>query len=150
MTLRAMSPVDASVGKRSAGGTGERILKVVVPAFCFSLFAIGAHADDTQPLRTCADPDNLPFSSDNPSNPGLYNEIGSAIAQELNRPAEAVWYRTNFGKRAIRSTLLAKQCDIFIGLPADPDLMGPALIFSKPFMQAGYALVTKRQADGVS
>jgi ABC-type amino acid transport substrate-binding protein/mono/diheme cytochrome c family protein len=128
----------------AAGIKGQAILKAFVPAFCLSLFAMSARAGEASPLRLCADPDNLPFSSDRPNNPGLYNEIGAAIARELNRPVTAVWYRTNFGKRAIRSTLLAKQCDLAIGLPADPDLMGPALIFSKSFMQAGYALVTKK------
>jgi polar amino acid transport system substrate-binding protein len=149
MTLRAISRVDAVSAKQS-GGPARTLFKALAPALCLSLLAIGARADNVPPLRLCADPDNLPFSSDKPSDPGLYNEIGSAIAQELNRPVETVWHRTNFGKRAIRSTLLAKQCDIFIGLPADPDLMGPALIFSKPFMQAGYALVTKQPADGLS
>ncbi len=150
MTLRALPAVDANAGKPGSGGVGRAILKGLVPALCFSLIAIGAHADDAPSLRICADPGNLPFSSDDPTNPGIYNEIGAAIAQELNRPLETVWHRTNFGKRAIRSTLLAKQCDIFIGLPADPDLMGPAVIFSAPFMQAGYALVTRKPADGVS
>jgi polar amino acid transport system substrate-binding protein len=137
MNLRAILPA-------AAGIKGQAILKAFVPAFCLSLSAMSARAGEASPLRLCADPDNLPFSSDRPNNPGLYNEIGAAIARELNRPVTAVWYRTNFGKRAIRSTLLAKQCDLAIGLPADPDLMGPALIFSKPFMQAGYALVTKK------
>ena len=69
-----------------------------------------------------------------------------AIAQELNRPLTEVWYRTNFGKRATRVTLLAKQCDFSVGLPGDSDFMGPALIFSRPFMKAGYALVLKKPA----
>jgi polar amino acid transport system substrate-binding protein len=144
MTLRATLPAATGAGIWGSGGKGHAILKVFVPAICLSLLAAGARADEAAPLRLCADPDNLPFSSERPDNPGLYNEIGAAIAKELNRPLTAVWYRTNFGKRAVRSTLLAKQCDLFIGLPADPDLMGPALIFSKPFMQAGYALVTKK------
>ena len=147
MNLRATLPAAAGVRIRGAGGKAQAILKTFVPAFCLSLFAVGARAGEALPLRLCADPDNLPFSSDRPSNPGLYNEIGTAIGQELDRPVTAVWYRTNFGKRAIRVTLLAKQCDLAIGLPADPDLMGPALIFSKPFMQAGYALVTKKPLD---
>ena len=145
--MTATLPAAAGAKVRRAGGQKQAILRALVPAFCLSLFAVGARAEEAPPLRLCADPDNLPFSSDRPNNPGLYNEIGAAIAQELRRPATEVWYRTYFGKRAIRSTLLAKQCDLSIGLPADPDLMGPALIFSKPFMQAGYALVTKKPLD---
>ncbi len=124
----------------------QAILKAIFPAFCLLLSAHAARADEGSPLRICADPDNLPFSSDKADNPGLYGEIGAAIGRELNRPVTAVWYRTNFGKRAMRVTLLAKQCDLAIGLPPDPDFMGPALIFSKPFMRAGYALVTKKPA----
>ena len=43
-------------------------------------------------------------------------------------------------------TLLAKQCDFSVGLPGESDFMGPALIFSRPFMKAGYALVLKKPA----
>jgi hypothetical protein len=45
-----------------------------------------AKAEDAPPLRLCADPTNLPFSSDNPSQPGLYLEIGQALGQALGRP----------------------------------------------------------------
>ena len=110
----------------------------------FSVPLTNALAGENAPLRLCADPDNLPFTSDKAENPGIYRELGKAIAQELNRPLTENWYRTNFGKRATRVTLLAKQCDFFIGLPAESDFMGPALIFSKPFMKAGYALLIKK------
>ncbi len=126
--------------------TKQAILKAIFPAFCLLLSAHAARADEVSPLRVCADPENLPFSSDKADNPGLYGEIAAAIGREFNRPVTKVWYRTNFGKRAMRVTLLAKQCDLAIGLPPDPDFMGPALIFSKPFMRAGYALVTKKPA----
>ena len=129
-----------------AGRKRGAILKASVAAFCFWIFGPGASAAENAPLRMCADPDNLPFSSNKLDNPGIYHEIGEAIAKELNRPLTEVWYRTNFGKRATRVTLLAKQCDLAIGLPADSGFMGPAVIFSRPFMQAGYALVLKKPA----
>ena len=37
-----------------------------------------ALAAGPEPLRLCADPDNLPLSSDKPATPGLYVEIGEA------------------------------------------------------------------------
>ncbi len=137
-----------SPGVRNSGTGRKRgaILKASVTAFCFSIFGIGASAAENAPLRLCADPDNLPFTSDRAENPGIYREIGKAIAEELNRPLKEVWYRTNFGKRATRVTLLAKQCDFSVGLPGESDFMGPALIFSRPFMKAGYALVLKKPA----
>ena len=67
------------------------------------------HAAGPDPLRLCADPDNLPLSSDKAGKPGLYVEIGEAIGKALGRPISTVWYRTNFGKRAVRVTMLANQ-----------------------------------------
>ena len=92
-------------------------------------------------LRLCADPANLPFSSADPKTPGLYVEIGEAIGRAMGRPVAPVWSLTYFGKRAVRTTLLAGKCDASIGLPQDKDFMGPRVIFSKPLLQIGYALV---------
>jgi len=101
-----------------------------------------AGADDVKPLRLCADPTNLPFSSDNPATPGAYLEIGQALAKALGRPVSYDWYKSYFGKRTVRVTLLGKQCDAMIGLTPSEDFMGPAVIFSKPITKEGYALVT--------
>ena len=95
-------------------------------------------------LRLCADPDNLPFSSNDPANPGIYLEIGEAIGKALGRPVTHVWYRTYFGARAVRVTMLAKQCDAMIGLPDSDDFMGPKVIFSKPLFNLGYSIVAPK------
>ena len=134
-----------SLGGRNKGA----IFRASVAALCVCFSGAAVFAAE-KPLRQCADPDNLPFSSDKPDSPGIYREIGKAIAQELNRPLTEVWYRTYFGKRATRVTLLAKQCDFSVGLPSDSDFMGPALIFSRPFLKAGYALVLKKPATVTS
>jgi polar amino acid transport system substrate-binding protein len=106
-------------------------------------------AEDNAPLRLCADPTNLPFSSDNPHQPGLYLEIGQALGQALGRPVSDDWYKSYFGKRTVRVTLLGKQCDAMIGLPLSEDFMGPAVIFSDRIAREGYALVSaKGQAIG--
>jgi polar amino acid transport system substrate-binding protein len=107
-------------------------------------------AQDAPPpnaLRLCADPTNLPFSSDDPAKPGLYLEIGDAIGKALNRPVTHVWYRTYFGKRAVRVTMLDEQCDATIGLPDSDDFMGPKVIFSKPLFNLGYAIVAPKGAS---
>src|SRR6516162_450866 len=110
-----------------------------------------AGAEDAKPLRLCADPTNLPFSSDNSETPGLYVEIGRAIAQKLGRPVAYNWYKSYFGKRAVRETLLSKRCDAMVGLPLVDDFMGPAVVFSKPVGKEGYALVspTGRKITGI-
>ena len=94
-----------------------------------------------KPLRLCADPANLPFSSADSKTPGLYLEIGEAIGRAIGRAVTPVWNLTYFGKRAVRTTLLAGKCDASIGLPLDADFMGPRVIFSKPLLKVGYALV---------
>ena len=96
------------------------------------------------PLRLCADPANLPFSSDKPGAPGLYVEIGHKIATALGRDFEPVWSLSYWGKRYLRTTLLAGQCDLAIGLPNDPDFMGQRLILTRPFLDIGYALVVPK------
>jgi polar amino acid transport system substrate-binding protein len=103
-------------------------------------------AAQTTPLRLCADPDNLPFSSKNPATPGIYIELGQEIAAALGRPFAPVWAPTYYTKKEVRSTLLAGLCDGFIGLPDDPHFMGTRLIFSKPIVKLGYALVTPPSA----
>ncbi|MGY3441897.1 MULTISPECIES: c-type cytochrome [unclassified Bradyrhizobium] len=107
--------------------------------------ALSAGADETKPpLRLCADPTNLPFSSDEPGKPGLYLEIGQAVAAKLGRSVSTNWYKSYFGKRTVRETLLSKQCDAMVGLPLIDDFMGPSVIFSKPIAHEGYALVGAR------
>ncbi|UVO29663.1 transporter substrate-binding domain-containing protein [Bradyrhizobium arachidis] len=103
-----------------------------------------ARADEEQPFRLCADPTNLPFSSDSPAQPGFYVEIGQALAKALGRPIAYDWYKSYFGKRTVRVTLLGKQCDAMIGLPRSDDFMGPAVIFSSTVAKEGYALVTAK------
>jgi polar amino acid transport system substrate-binding protein len=102
-----------------------------------------------RPLRLCADPVNMPFSSNASAAqergaPGLYIEIGRLVADALGRPMETVWSLSYFGKRNLRSTLLAGQCDLAVGLPADPELMGTRVIFTRPILTVGYALAFPR------
>jgi ABC-type amino acid transport substrate-binding protein/cytochrome c5 len=106
--------------------------------------AATSSADEAKPFRLCADPTNLPFSSNSPSQPGFYVEIGQALAQALGQPIAYDWYKSYFGKRTVRVTLLGKQCDAMIGLPRSDDFMGPAVIFSSTFAREGYALVTAK------
>jgi len=110
---------------------------------------VRAHAQAAQgageaPLRLCADPTNPPFSSSAAGEPGIYLEIGGAVAKSLGRTAEPVWQVTFYGKRSIRETLLAGKCDMFVGVPADADFMGNALIRTQPILSAGFALVTHK------
>src|SRR5215510_13856939 len=72
-------------------------------------------------LRVCADPDNLPFTNDNPVEPGLYVELAEMLA--------------------VRNTLLSDQCDAYFALPYDKGFMGKSVALTQPFLVVGYALV---------
>lgn len=129
---------------------GGRRLAVALGAFAatlsFNATPAQAAAPDPQAaepaaLRACADPDNLPFSSAGSAAKGLYVELAERIGEALGRPVVPVWYRTDYAKRALRSTLLAGQCDLFVGLPAH-DFMEKRLVMSKPFATLHYAIVT--------
>jgi ABC-type amino acid transport substrate-binding protein/cytochrome c5 len=137
---------------RSRIGIGSRISKHIAArprllggAIVAALAAAGAQAiaEDASPLRFCADPTNLPFSSDRATQPGFYVEISQALAQALGRPVTYDWYKSYFGKRTVRVTLLGRQCDAMIGLPLSDDFMGPSVIFSSKIAAEGYALVSK-------
>jgi polar amino acid transport system substrate-binding protein len=130
------------LGLKSSGRQGSSSI-----AACLRLIAVGltlafpALADEAPPLRLCADPDNLPFSSANAAMPGFYIELGNEIARALGRSFQPVWVPTYYTKRQIRLKLLAGQCDGFVGVPDDPSFMGRRVLFSKPIVRLGYALV---------
>jgi polar amino acid transport system substrate-binding protein len=126
------------------GSRLEKVARVLLLSTIMATPAVRAGADEIRPLRLCADPTNLPFSSDDPARPGLYLEIGQLVARKLERPVTYSWYKSYFGKRTVRETLLSKQCDAMVGLPQVDDFMGPAVIFSKPIAREGYALVSMK------
>ncbi|WP_312018230.1 c-type cytochrome [Bradyrhizobium semiaridum] len=119
----------------------DHVIRAVLLSTLLMAPALAAGAEEARPLRLCADPTNLPFSSDDPARPGLYLEIGQAVGAKLGRTVSTNWYKSYFGKRTVRETLLSKQCDAMVGLPLADDFMGPAVIFSRPIAHEGYALV---------
>jgi polar amino acid transport system substrate-binding protein len=92
-------------------------------------------------LRVCSDPDNLPFSSAGAGERGLYVEVAELVAAALGVRTEYVWWRTFYGKRALRNTLLADRCDAFFGVPHHDDFMGRDLILTRPFLDVGWAII---------
>jgi mono/diheme cytochrome c family protein len=108
-------------------------------------------AQAATPLRLCADPENLPFSTASAAAAtagarGLYVDIGQAVADALGRPMQTVWSLSYFGKRNIRKTMLEGHCDFAVGLPAVEDFMGPRLIMSRSIFSLGYVLAVGRNS----
>jgi ABC-type amino acid transport substrate-binding protein len=93
-------------------------------------------------LRFCADPQNLPFSSQEPQQPGFEVELAREMAQELGLRADIVWIRTEAGRTALRQ-LLEGRCDLFMGLPQDQRFLedNPRLTLSTPYYAMGHVLV---------
>lgn len=88
------------------------------------------------PLRVCADPNNLPFSNRNGE--GFENQIAELVARDLHRPLAYFWSPQRRG--FIRNTLDAGRCDVVIGVPAEFKLLQS----TRPYYRSSYAFVTRR------
>src|SRR5438094_891871 len=152
---RAARSSCSSFRRRSRGGRGggrragprldscvmirhlPRLLLVVV-ALAASVSVAGPPAGT---LRLCADPDNLPFSSATGPERGFYLDVGALVAARLGMTTDVVWWRSFYGARAVRNTLLADTCDAYVGLPAEAGYMDRRVTVSRPFLDVGYAIV---------
>ena len=107
-----------------------------------------AEAGDPAPLRMCVDADDPPFSTAATPERGIDVEVAQALAQQLGRPLRLVWVevpnRGGLGK-ALRQTLVAGQCDAYLGIPQGADvareLAERKLVASGPYLTLGYVLV---------
>lgn len=115
--------------------------RLAATSFAALLMSVGAVFAGELPLKVCADPDNLPFSSSTGNPKGFYIDLADRLAAALMRAPEPVWHPTYLGKRAVRSTLLANRCDLYIGLPADAGFMSQQVAMSTRFAVFHYALV---------
>ena len=91
-----------------------------------------ASGEQGEPIRVCADPDNLPYS--NRELQGFENKIGEVIAQELGASLDYYWWPHQRG--LVRNTLQAGQCDVLIGIPNGYD----PVLWTKPYYRSGYVL----------
>jgi polar amino acid transport system substrate-binding protein len=103
--------------------------------------ALVAPAAGAEPLRVCADPDNLPFSKEQGPERGMYVDLAELVGKQLNRPVEYTWYYTQMQRRALRNTILQDACDAVFALPANADYKVRGLQRSQPFLQVSYAIV---------
>lgn len=100
-----------------------------------------AQGDRTQSetLRVCADPNNLPLS--NNKREGYENKIAELFAQDLGWKIEYTWFPQRMG--FIRNTLRAREpnaerfkCDLVMGVPDGFELAAT----TKPYYRSTYAL----------
>lgn len=90
-------------------------------------------------IRVCADPDNMPSSSDKLE--GYENQLADLIGKELNSKIEYVWYPTRRGYFRI---LNGMYCDMALEAPTGLDMAGS----TKPYFRSGYFFVA-RQGSGL-
>jgi quinoprotein dehydrogenase-associated probable ABC transporter substrate-binding protein len=90
---------------------------------------------DSQALRVCADPRNMPFS--NEKGEGLENKIAELLAAKLQKKLDYVYFPQATG--FVRMTLGAHRCDVIMGFPQGDDLVQG----TNPYYRTAYALVAK-------
>jgi len=89
-------------------------------------------AVDTENLRVCADPSNLPFSNENKE--GYENDIANLLGDKLGIPVVYEFFPQVIGY--VRNTLNKKKCDIIIGITASNDLV----LNTVPYMRWSYGM----------
>src|SRR5262249_43271810 len=91
---------------------------------------------DPKVLRVCADPNNLPFSTD--KGEGFENKLAELLAEKLGKGLSYSWYPQATG--FVRNTLAAHKCDVIMGIPQGDDLVQ----VTNPYYRTAYALVFKQ------
>ena len=93
-----------------------------------------------EPLRVCADPDNLPFSKQEGPERGLYVDLAELVAKRLDAtPVHYTWWLTFYQRRALRNTV--NECDAVFALPTDADYKTRGLKKTAAFLELSYAVV---------
>jgi quinoprotein dehydrogenase-associated probable ABC transporter substrate-binding protein len=98
---------------------------------------------DPKVLRVCADPHNMPLSTE--QGEGFENKLAELFADKLGKGLAYAWYPQATG--FIRNTLASHRCDVVMGAPQGDDLVQ----VTNPYYRTAYALVFKRGQglDGV-
>ncbi|HEX5488596.1 MAG TPA: quinoprotein dehydrogenase-associated putative ABC transporter substrate-binding protein [Rhodanobacteraceae bacterium] len=118
------------------------LLALILPAFAFARthtqYPGAAPAPANQPLRVCADPNDLPFS--NRAGQGFENKLAEMLAQSLGKTVVYTWAFQQ--KQFLRDTLDAGKCDVVMALPtADKDALT-----TQPYYRSAYAFVYRADA----
>ena len=109
-------------------------MKAIAAALTTSLL-LAACARQAEPLRVCADPNNLPFS--NRAGEGFENRLVEMIARDLRRPVAYVWWAQRRGY--VRNTLKDRRCDVWPGVASGLEMLGT----TSPYYRSTYVFVTR-------
>jgi mxaJ protein len=122
----------------------RRTRRIILFSFAiFVSFVVAGRRDvgagTNEPLRVCADPNNLPFT--NASGEGFENKIAQLLARDLGTRVDYTWFAQRRG--FLRNTLSAQKCDVVMGLPVDTD----AAWTTRPYYRSTYVFVTRRSRN---
>jgi quinoprotein dehydrogenase-associated probable ABC transporter substrate-binding protein len=136
MTIRARRAVAAQIGAATLAITG---LAALGPAEALAQVAdepvSSIELIDPRVFRVCADPRNMPFSTEKEE--GFENKLAALFAAKLGKSVAYVWYPGAVG--FVRNTLNAHRCDVIMGFPQGGDLAQT----TNPYYRTAYALVFK-------
>lgn len=94
---------------------------------------------DRTAFRVCADPANVPMSSEDGS--GFENQIAEVMAAGLGVPVRYTWFPQVIG--FVRQTLQAGKCDVVIGYAQGDELV----LNTNHYYTSTHVLVTRRDSD---
>jgi quinoprotein dehydrogenase-associated probable ABC transporter substrate-binding protein len=132
-----------------ASGEGLRLSSCILCAAIAAMFLPGSllaqavdrpdlsiELVDSKVLRVCADPNNMPFSTD--KGEGFENKLAELLADKFGKGLSYSWYPQATG--FVRNTLAAHKCDVIMGVPQGDDLVQ----VTNPYYRTAYALVFKQ------
>src|SRR5688572_26909148 len=132
--------------RASPAAAAGRVLQARAPALrtafvaaLLSMTMYGAAAAAQRELRVCADPRNLPYSSED--GVGFELRVVELAAREIGARATPVWLPQ--GRGYVRKTLNAGLCDVIAGVPTDFDPVRT----TAPYYRSSYVFVSR--ADDV-
>ena len=103
------------------------------------VLAVNFNVSANEPLKVCAEANNLPFSND--KGEGFENKIAEVLAKDLKTSVAYIWQRQ--GEGFIRQTLGTGACDVVIGVPAQ---LGGNILTTQAYYRSYYAIVTRRSS----
>jgi quinoprotein dehydrogenase-associated probable ABC transporter substrate-binding protein len=143
----------------AAFAVGARSKRLALAAFCLVAVTVLASVKsfgqglerpqsaleliDPKVFSVCADPHNMPFSTD--KGEGFENKLAELFANKLGKGIAYAWYPQATG--FVRNTLAAHRCDVIMGAPQGDDMVQ----VTNPYYRTAYALVFKqgRGLEGV-
>jgi ABC-type amino acid transport substrate-binding protein len=118
-------------------------LSIFAVAVAILLIATASSSGEVRRIRLCADPSNLPFSSQEAGEAGFEVEIVRAVGEALGTGVDVHWFPTAREIMAFRQ-LSENRCDLLMGMPLVESFTDekPRFIFSGPYYVMRQVLVS--------